>query len=161
MRVNALYLHRYVATPAQTVALEAICQEWSATPNGFWTYQDVVDALKRQTTMVLFVAESSQSRSWCGAIMLDIGPFSADVLYIYVRSEYRRMRVGNILLQGAITAMRMRPAVEELFLVVRANNQAAVSLYESRGFQRVGIRKAYYRNGDDALVYRLELVGEK
>ena len=160
MGADTLNLHRYIATPVQFAALEAICQEWSALPTGFWGFADVNDALKRPATLLLFVAESAESESWCGAIILDIGPYSADVLYIYVRPDFRRMRLGNVLLQGAISAMYARPAVEDLFLEVRAENQAAVALYEASGFQKIGVRKAYYRNGDDALVYRFRLVGE-
>lgn len=160
MNASRFSLHRYVGTSQQAAALADICQEWSALPTGFWSFADVAQVVKRSSILLLFVADSAQAATWCGAIVLDIGPFSADILYVFVRQDYRRMRLGQVLLQGAIAAMQARPAVEELFLEVRANNQPAIALYEAAGFQKVGIRRTYYRNGDDALVYRFQLVGE-
>lgn len=37
-------------------------------------------------------------------------------------------------------------------LEVRASNAAAMALYESFGFKRVGLRRGYYTNGDDAVL---------
>ncbi len=36
-----------------------------------------------------------------------------------------------------------------------SRNLAAVALYRSAGFRETGLRKAYYRNGDDAIVMHL------
>ena len=45
-----------------------------------------------------------------------------------------------------------------VFLEVRAGNRSAVSMYRSRGYLQVGIRKGYYSdNGEDALVLSREL----
>jgi ribosomal-protein-alanine N-acetyltransferase len=45
--------------------------------------------------------------------------------------------------------------IERLFLEVRPSNQAAINLYESNRFTRLGMRKGYYKAADgreDALV---------
>jgi len=47
-----------------------------------------------------------------------------------------------------------------MFLEVRPSNAAAIHLYESAGFIRMGLRKDYYRASsgrEDALVLALEL----
>ena len=48
-----------------------------------------------------------------------------------------------------------------MFLEVDVANPAAITLYERLGFQRAGLRKAYYDRGvdglADALVMRLDL----
>ena len=47
-----------------------------------------------------------------------------------------------------------------VFLEVRASNTKAISLYEKEGFQKVDIRKNYYRLGDgreDALIMTKKL----
>jgi ribosomal protein S18 acetylase RimI-like enzyme len=36
---------------------------------------------------------------------------------------------------------------------VRQDNPAAIALYESRGYARIGVRKAYYEDGADAWRY--------
>ena len=44
-----------------------------------------------------------------------------------------------------------------IFLEVRTDNAAAIALYESAGFTRVGIRKRYYRvSGADAYTMKRE-----
>jgi len=53
---------------------------------------------------------------------------------------------------------------EMIFLEVRFSNQTAQSLYESMGFNEIGMRKAYYRvqggKREDALVYALQLLSD-
>lgn len=160
MVAEALALHRYVGSPSQVAALREICREWSAGPTGFWTFDELLQVLHRPQTLLLFVAEEVDRSVWSGAIAVDIGPYAADILYVYVRPDLRRGGLGDLLLRGAIAELATRPALEELFLEVRAGNQAAIALYERLGMERVGVRKAYYRNGDDAVVYRLKLQGD-
>lgn len=157
---EALALHRYMGSPSQVAALREICREWSAGPTGFWTFDELLEVLQRPQTLLLFLAEAANASAWSGAIAVDIGPYTADILYIYVRPDERRGGLGDLLLRGALVELQRRPAVEDLFLEVRAGNQPAIALYERLGMERIGVRKAYYRNGDDAVVYRLKLQGD-
>jgi ribosomal protein S18 acetylase RimI-like enzyme len=47
--------------------------------------------------------------------------------------------------------------VSRILLEVRADNHAARRLYEFLGFRQIGHRRAYYRNGADALTYEKSL----
>jgi len=49
----------------------------------------------------------------------------------------------------------VKPADRELWLEVHEENTRAWRLYESLGFQRVGIRANYYPNGGTAWLYTL------
>ena len=40
-----------------------------------------------------------------------------------------------------------------LFLEVRASNEDAIRLYEKSGFIKTGVRKNYYENKEDAILY--------
>lgn len=53
-------------------------------------------------------------------------------------------------------AMRS-PAAELVLLEVRASNSPALALYTSLGFERVGLRKRYYSDGEDAVLMTLLL----
>jgi ribosomal-protein-alanine N-acetyltransferase len=44
-------------------------------------------------------------------------------------------------------------------LEVAAGNPAARALYAATGFRTAGVRRGYYRNGDDALIEWLNLAG--
>lgn len=50
-----------------------------------------------------------------------------------------------------------RDGAESVLLEVRASNEAALRLYDSLGFQRVGLRRRYYADGEDALLMTLLL----
>ena len=66
--------------------------------------------------------------------------------------QYRRQGVGKALLRALEEEARKRGG-EFLSLEVRASNESAISLYQSRGFQEVGRRKHFYTDPqEDALI---------
>ena len=84
----------------------------------------------------------------------------AEILTLAVAPWARRQGVGAALVAAAAEAAQAREA-EALFLEVAADNAAALALYEQLGFERAGLRKAYYGRGDrpaeDALILRRTL----
>jgi len=74
-----------------------------------------------------------------------------------VLGKYRRRGVGRLLLCTALKAL-MQGCVNRVFLEVRADNQVAISLYESVGFRFYAYLPRYYSDGSDA--YRMVLIGE-
>lgn len=74
-----------------------------------------------------------------------------------VAPEHRREGLGARLLEEGLGLLRARGA-RQVYLEVRAGNEAARALYERRGFRPVGRRSGYYRNpAEDAIVLRLAL----
>ena len=87
--------------------------------------------------MVGFVAgdqRDSQGFSW--------------VATIAVLPAYRNQGIGRALL-AACESKLVTPRVR---LCLRANNSAALRLYEQQSYQRVDIWHGYYKDGADALV---------
>lgn len=84
----------------------------------------------------------------------------AEILTVGVAGWARRTGVGRALMIAAIDLARLAGA-QLMFLEVDVANPAAITLYERLGFQRAGLRKAYYDRGAeglaDALVMRLDL----
>ncbi|MDX1568739.1 MAG: ribosomal protein S18-alanine N-acetyltransferase [Longimicrobiales bacterium] len=69
-----------------------------------------------------------------------------------VDPEYRGRGVGGFLVGRAVDRARAR-GVRSLFLEVRESNEGALSLYRSRGFHVISVRKGYYsKPREDALV---------
>ncbi len=81
-------------------------------------------------------------------IMVD----EAHITTVATRNAYRRQGIGERLLLEIIdTAARLHADV--VTLEVRVSNKQAQALYEKYGFQKVGIRRAYYTdNGEDAVI---------
>jgi [ribosomal protein S18]-alanine N-acetyltransferase len=68
---------------------------------------------------------------------------------------YRRQGFARALLDALV--LHARQAHKRLLLLeVRRSNSAAILLYESRGFERTGVRRGYYSDtGEDALEMRI------
>jgi ribosomal protein S18 acetylase RimI-like enzyme len=63
----------------------------------------------------------------------------ADVLFVYVPVECQGKGIARQLMTAIIVAARQLPSVEQLHLTVNLNGSAARSLYQSLGFQSIGI----------------------
>ena len=74
-------------------------------------------------------------------------PFEYEVHTIGVDPAYQGQGIGRQLLRGLFDFA----GDATIFLEVRTDNAAAIALYESEGFEQVGLRKRYYRvSGADA-----------
>lgn len=71
----------------------------------------------------------------------------AEILTIAVLPPWRRRGVGARLLDAAMESARAAGA-RTMFLEAAADNLAALALYASRRFERVGLRKGYYGDVD-------------
>ncbi len=76
----------------------------------------------------------------------------SELLRLAVGVEARRRGIGRLLLEAGLSVLRTR-SLCRCFLEVRADNTPAIALYERVGFRLSGLRKGYYRDGSDALVY--------
>ena len=83
-------------------------------------------------------------------------PDEEELLLFAIDRAWRQRGLGGRLLDS-FCADAARRGTRRIFLEMRAGNPAA-SLYESRGFQQVGTRPAYYRGKDgtqyDALTFQ-------
>ena len=74
----------------------------------------------------------------------------AEINTICVSPNHRRQHFGRDLLQGLLSHLQSLNTTK-IFLEVSTDNAAAIALYENNGFQRSGLRKAYYADGSDAV----------
>lgn len=92
--------------------------------------------------------------------MMSMAVGEAHVLNLCVDPDGQRQGHGRYLLQHLIGLARAAHCTQVL-LEVRKSNKAAFKLYESSGFERIGLRKGYYpalSGREDAVVLSLELV---
>ena len=81
----------------------------------------------------------------------------AHIVTIATHPDYRRQRLGQLLLEQMIKRAHMGGAYD-ITLEVRAGNLAAQEMYKKLGFVTVGLRKRYYQdNGEDAVLMTLFL----
>ncbi|SDI97830.1 ribosomal-protein-alanine N-acetyltransferase [Frankineae bacterium MT45] len=84
----------------------------------------------------------------------------AEILTIGVVPQARRAGVATLLLRHLLADATRRSA-DEVFLEVRIDNEAAISLYRREGFADLGLRRGYYDGGRiDALTMHRRLTQE-
>jgi len=80
----------------------------------------------------------------------------ADIMNIAVRIDKRKLGIGSVLLENLIElASNLKCA--SITLEVNENNLPAIRLYEKFNFQKIGLRKKYYNNTDNAIIMRKDL----
>ena len=80
-------------------------------------------------------------------------PFEYEIHTIGVDPAYQGLGIGRRLLESLLDFA----GDGVVYLEVRTDNAAAIALYESAGFTRVGVRKRYYRvSGADAYTMKRE-----
>jgi ribosomal-protein-alanine N-acetyltransferase len=84
------------------------------------------------------------------------GPDDADVQTIAVIRSVQRTGLGRRMMTELIDAAVERGA-GQLFLEVRHDNEGALFLYRSLGFEQISLRKSYYAPGLDAVIMRLRI----
>lgn len=114
-----------------------------------WSQADIAAVMAGPGALALIV--ESRGFILCRAIAGD-----AEILTLAVTPAARRLGVGRALVEAAAGLAATR-AAESLFLEVADDNVAALALYASAGFARVGLRKGYYASGADAVVMRRAL----
>jgi len=141
-------------TPADVDAVLAIEQAVQHYP---WSRGNFTDALANG--YLCSVDERGEIR---GYVVLMPLVDEAELLNIGVAAGQQRKGLGRAMLREMLEAARAKN-MRCVFLEVRASNAAALALYRSAGFIKIGVRRGYYRNangGEDAITMACELVGE-
>lgn len=79
----------------------------------------------------------------------------AEVLNFVVDESYQRQGYGQKLFDKMVEDMN---DVKKITLEVRASNIKGINFYTKNGFKQVGVRKKYYKNGEDALLLLKEFI---
>ncbi|MDQ3230584.1 MAG: GNAT family N-acetyltransferase [Pseudobdellovibrionaceae bacterium] len=132
--------------------LARICQEW--TQEEFWPYEEFLVSLKIPGTFLLFQSENNQ---WLSLALGRASGGEVELFFIYVSRQARRLGLADQLLREFCEHASRDWSCERVMLEVRLSNLAAQRLYEKHGFEKMAVRKRYYQNGEDALIYEKTL----
>ena len=122
----------------------------SSEPQGSnWTQAQLAEELSNPAAVMLVLEDGGR---FAGHAIAWFAAEEAEIMTISVMPGSRKKGLGRRLLHSLLDA---RPW-DRALLEVRASNLPALSFYRSEGFREVGRRRAYYRNGEDALLMRLE-----
>ena len=146
-------VHFVPLTPARLDAVLAVEQRAYAHP---WTGGNFTDALRAGYLCQVLL----RGEELLGYFVAMKGVDEVHLLNITVTPAHQRQGWARAMLD-ALAVWAREVGAQTLWLEVRRSNARAMSVYEVHGFRRVGLRKAYYPNGDqpreDAVVMSLRL----
>lgn len=88
-----------------------------------------------------------------GYISCNFDGYDVEVLNFCVSLKCQNKGIGRKLLNYALSYFYSKGAISAI-LEVRKSNIRAIHVYEMFGFKMINVRKCYYQNGEDAIVYQ-------
>lgn len=122
--------------------LEKVCFEKDA-----WPLFDLIAVLTFPDVVRLKAMEDSQMIGFIAGDPRPSQDFSW-IATIAVLPAYQRRGIGRALLHACEAQLK----TSSLRLSVRATNHEAISLYKQEGYHTMNVWKAYYDDGEDAIV---------
>jgi ribosomal protein S18 acetylase RimI-like enzyme len=132
--------------------LAADCAQLDSWPagreSGLWSSEAVRETLKADSGSGLKIVDGRQLAAYI--VGWSVGS-SFEIGMLATHPAYRRRGFASALLAAAI---RISATVNEVFLELREDNEAALKLYTKMGFNVCGKRPNYYSDGCPALLMR-------
>lgn len=113
----------------------------------------IEDDLKSDNNYYIIAKENDLIIGYIGiSYVLD----TADIISIVVDKKYSRKGVASSLLEYIYNFCKEKN-ITKIMLEVRKSNISAQQLYLKQGFKQISIRKKYYDNTEDALIYEKDI----
>lgn len=119
----------------------------ATTPYAGWSEASVMQELQKPISRVECAWRDG---ALLGFYVVWIVAEEAELMLMVVDGAHRRQGLGGALLK-ALEARAVAERCDRVRLEVAQKNTPAIRLYERFGFARVGVRKGYYADGDDAI----------
>lgn len=124
----------------------AIEQKYFSVP---WSKKSFADSLKLSHTVYVVAEDCGTIAGYCGCYQV---LEEAEIVNVAVDESYRGRGVGRKMLEE-LMRIGLQNGVFAYTLEVRVSNIPAIRLYESLGFESVGIRKNFYEKPvEDAMI---------
>lgn len=131
-----------VNTSERKQTLQAVANiETIIQPQDAWSYQTIIELLAQDSIDLLVVYQIDKVFGYC---LYQVVFEQAEILRIGTHPDYQRQGIASQLFAKLNTEL-MNNKVENLLLEVRADNFAAIALYEQQGLAVIHRRKGYYQ----------------
>lgn len=116
--------------------------------DNFWSIDILKDDLNNCNSKYFVAKINNEIVGFAGIkVIFD----EADIMNIAVKIDKRNLGIGSLLLEKLISTANDL-GCEIITLEVNENNYSAIHLYEKYNFKRIGLRKKYYNNTDNAII---------
>ena len=140
-------------TEMQIEDINLIESNFSEKFDKFWSINILKSDFKDSNSKYIIAKQNNEVVGFAGIkIILD----EADIMNIVTKQDCRNQGIGSLLLEKLIEiATNLNCSC--INLEVNENNFSAIHLYEKYGFKRIGLRKKYYNNTDNAILMKKEI----
>ncbi len=114
----------------------------------FWNANILKSELESTNSKYIVAKENDEIVGFAGII---VTPVDVEITNIVTKKRNRKKGIGKLLLDKLIE-MTKELKVEKISLEVNEKNNIAIHLYETKGFEKVGLRKKYYNGIDNAII---------
>tara|TARA_Y100000996_G_C22428717_1_gene604691 strand:- start:404 stop:826 length:423 start_codon:yes stop_codon:yes gene_type:complete len=115
-----------------------------------WSYQSFLNEIKNNVGLNLVYTRDNKVLAYLFGWILD---HEYHLNNIAVLKSERRKGIAKKMIDNIIFNFK----IKNIHLEVSRLNSNAINLYEKIGFHKNGLRKRYYHNGSDAILYKMEI----
>lgn len=128
-------------------------QNFSENFDKFWSINILKNDLQNENSYYIVAKLENEVVGFAGIkIILD----EASIMNIAVKVSKRNLGIGSSLLEQLYNIAKEH-SCKKITLEVNENNSVAIRLYEKHNFLRIGFRKKYYNNTDNAILMEKEI----
>lgn len=114
-----------------------------------WSVRSLQESLQKNDYLFLAAEEAGEIVGYAGLLQVQE---EGDITNIAVKENFRGRGIAKNLTKQLLEYGRQR-GIQDFTLEVRVGNAAAIHVYESLGFEGVGVRKRFYEKPvEDALI---------
>lgn len=117
-----------------------------------WSLEQYKKELQADSTISFIIQKKG---SIIGFALFHLLADESELLAIAVAEEFQQTGLGKILFNAGKNELQNRDA-GKLFLEVRESNEKAKKFYQNLGAVFIGTRKKYYKDGESAILYRID-----
>ena len=133
--------------------IDSISPDFEGNFDKFWNINNLKNDFQNQNATYFIAKLDNEIVGFAGILKICD---EANIMNIVTKTSKRHLGVGEKLLKELISSSK-KQTLKSITLEVNVNNYPAIHLYEKFNFKRIGLRKKYYNNTDDALIMTLEI----
>ena len=118
-----------------------------------WTYDMLCSGFDGGRLCALAKIENGQI---VAVILFSVGIDDADIEIVLTDKNFRRKGYAKTLILEAEREIK-KHGISRILLEVREGNESAINLYKDCGYQKISVRKKYYKDGENDLVMCKEI----
>ena len=137
--------------PMDDKDIESITPNFQSEFDDFWNINNLKNDFNNQNSKYFVAKLDNKIVGFAGFMKICD---EADIMNIVTKVDKRHLGVGTKLLKALISSAKEQGCTN-ITLEVNEHNTYAINLYEKFNFKRIGLRKKYYNNTDDAILMSL------